>query len=77
MTAVVWSKDQCGYCVMAKNLLKNKGVEFEERNISQGPWTREQLLAAVPNARTLPQILLNDNLIGGHEQLKKYFESKS
>ena len=77
MIAVVWSKDQCPYCVMAKTLLKNKGVEFEERNISQGPWTREQLLAAVPNVRTLPQIFLNDNLIGGYEQLKKYFESKS
>jgi glutaredoxin 3 len=77
MTAVVWSKDQCPYCVMAKTLLKNRGVEFEERNISQGPWTREQLLAAVPNVRTLPQIFLNDNLIGGYEQLKKHFESKS
>ena len=73
MTAVVWSKKDCGYCVMAKNLLRNKGVEYEERNISQGPWTREQLLAAVPHARTLPQVILNDNLIGGYEQLKKYF----
>jgi glutaredoxin 3 len=62
---------------MAKNLLRNEGVEYEERNISQGPWTREQLLAAVPHARTLPQIFLNDNLIGGYEQLKKHFESKS
>ena len=77
MRAIVWSKDQCPYCVMAKNLLRNEGVEYEERNISQGPWTREQLLAAVPNARTLPQVILDGNLIGGYEQLKKYFESKS
>jgi len=77
MTAVVWSKKDCGYCVMAKNLLRNEGVEYEERNISQGPWTKEQLLAAVPNARTLPQVILDGNLIGGYEQLKKYFESKS
>jgi glutaredoxin 3 len=77
MTAVVWSKDQCGNCVMAKNLLRNQGVEFEERNISQGPWTKEQLLEAVPNARTLPQIFLDGNLIGGYDQLKKYFESIS
>jgi glutaredoxin 3 len=77
MPAVVWSKNNCGYCVMAKNLLKNEGVEYEERNISTGPWTREQLLAAVPHARTLPQIFLNDTLIGGYEQLKKYLESKS
>ena len=77
MRAIVWSKDQCGNCVMAKNLLRNEGVEYEERNISQGPWTREQLLAAVPNARTLPQVILDGNLIGGYEQLKKYLESKS
>jgi glutaredoxin 3 len=77
MRATVWSKDQCGNCVMAKNLLRNKGVEFEERNISQGQWTREQLLAAVPNARTLPQVILDGNLIGGYDQLKKHFESKS
>ncbi len=77
MSAVVWSKDQCGNCVMAKNLLRNEGVEYEERNISQGPWTREQLLAAVPHARTLPQVILDGNLIGGYDQLKKHFESKS
>ena len=77
MSAVVWSKDQCGNCVMAKNLLRNEGIEYEERNISQGPWTREQLLAAVPHARTLPQIILDGNLIGGYDQLKKHFESKS
>jgi glutaredoxin 3 len=58
---------------MAKNLLRNEGVEYEERNISTGSWTREQLLAAVPHARTLPQIFLDGNLIGGYDQLKKYF----
>lgn len=77
MRAIVWSKTNCGNCVMAKNLLRNEGVEYEERNISQGPWTREQLLAAVPHARTLPQIILDGNLIGGYDQLKKHFESKS
>ena len=77
MKATVWSKNQCPYCVMAKNLLRSNGVEYEERNITEGPWTREQLLEAVPHARTLPQIFLDGNLIGGYDQLKKYFESKS
>jgi len=73
MTAIVWSKDQCGYCVMAKTLLQNQGVEYEERNISTGPWTKEQLLEAVPHARTLPQVFIDNQLIGGYDQLKKYF----
>jgi glutaredoxin 3 len=73
MKAIVWSKNACPFCDQAKNLLKLKGIEFEERNITQGTWTREQLLESVPNARTLPQIFLDDKLIGGFQELKKHF----
>ena len=75
MKAVVWSKDACPYCVQAKNLLKLKGIEFEERNITQGTWTREQLLESVPNARTLPQIFLDDVLVGGFQELRKHLKN--
>jgi glutaredoxin len=71
--AVVWSKDSCPFCVQAKALLKQKGIEFEERNINED-WTREQLLEAVPEARTLPQIFLDDKLIGGFTELRKHFQ---
>ena len=70
MKAVVWSKDQCPYCVQAKQLLENKGIEYEERNIMHGTWTREQLLEAVPNARTVPQIFLEDEYVGGFTELR-------
>ena len=72
MKAIVWSKDACPYCVQAKNLLQLKGIEFEERNITQGTWTKEQLLEVVPNARALPQIFLDEELIGGFTELKKH-----
>ena len=71
--AVVWSKDACPFCVQAKALLKQKGIETEERNISKD-WTREQLLEAVPTARTLPQIFLDDNYIGGFTELRKHLQ---
>ena len=69
---IVWSKVTCPFCDMAKTLLKNKGIVFEERMIGVG-WTREQLLESIPNARTVPQIILNGVLIGGYEQLKAHF----
>jgi glutaredoxin len=69
-TAIVWSKDQCPYCDQAKALLKSRGIEYEERNVSLD-WTREQLLEAVPNARTLPQIFLDEELVGGFTELRK------
>ena len=74
MRATVWSKDQCPYCVMAKDLLRTQGIEYVERNISQGAWTKEQLMEAVPHARTLPQVFIDQQLIGGYDQLKKYFQ---
>lgn len=71
MQVVVWSKDNCGFCEQAKKLLKLKGVDFEERNVSKGPWTKDDLIAAVPNARTVPQIFFGNECIGGYPELKE------
>ena len=76
MKAIVWSKDQCPYCDQAKALLKSRNIEFEERNVSQD-WTREQLLEAVPNARTVPQIFLDEELVGGFNELRTRLTTES
>jgi glutaredoxin 3 len=73
MKAVIWSKYNCPYCDQAKALLAQRGIAFEERKIGDG-YTKEELLEAVPNARTMPQIFLNDQLIGGFTELQKYIE---
>jgi len=70
MQAIVWSKDQCTYCVQAKALLEARGIDYEERNIMQD-WTQEQLLEAVPTARTLPQIFLDNEYVGGFTELRQ------
>ena len=75
MQAVVWSKYHCPYCDQTKALLKQKGIEFEERKIGDG-YTREELLEAVPTARTVPQIFLDGNHIGGFTELKVYLDGK-
>jgi len=72
MKAIVWSKNACPFCDQAKKLLGSKGIEFEERNLSAEKWTKEQLLEAVPTARTLPQIFLDDNYISGFTELRKH-----
>lgn len=75
MKAVLWSKDNCPYCVQAKKLLETKGIEFEERKIGEA-YTREQLLEAVPGARSVPQIFLDDQYVGGFSHLQEYFTNK-
>jgi glutaredoxin 3 len=69
--AIVWSKNMCPYCDQAKALLTLKGIAFEERKIGSG-YTRENLLEAVPQARTVPQIFIDEQLIGGFTELKQY-----
>lgn len=70
--AVVWSKNNCGYCVRAKELLKKHGVDFGERNISEGMWTTQQLLEIAPGVRTMPQIFMDSKHIGGFDDLDAY-----
>lgn len=76
MKAIVWSKYHCPFCDQAKALLTQKGIEFEERKVGDG-YTREDLLEAVPNARTVPQIFLDDQLIGGFTDLRAYFAKET
>ena len=76
MTAIVWSKDNCPYCDQAKALLTQRGIKYEERKIGDG-YSREELLEAVPNARTVPQIFLDGNLIGGFTELKKHLQGQT
>jgi glutaredoxin 3 len=70
MQAIVWSKDQCPFCDQAKMLLNTKGIQFEERKIGYG-YSREDLLEQVPTARSVPQIFLNGELVGGFTELKQ------
>jgi len=69
MKAIVWSKYNCVFCDQAKALLKSKGISFEEKKIGDG-YTKEDLLESVPTARTVPQIFLDDEYIGGFNELR-------
>lgn len=68
MSTIVWSKENCSFCVRAKSLLETKGIQYEERKLGS-PWTKEQLLEAVPTAKTVPQIFLDGEYIGGYTEL--------
>ena len=70
---IIWSKYNFPYCDQAKALLKDRRIPFEERKIGDG-YTKEELLEALPNARTVPQIIINGASIGGFTELKKYID---
>lgn len=72
MKAEIWTKINCPYCVRAKALFENKGIEYAEHIIGETV-TREDLLERVPAARTVPQIWLDGNYIGGYTELAAFW----
>ena len=66
----IYTKFACPYCVRAKQLLDGKGVQYTEYDISMGGAKRDEMVARVPGAQTVPQILINDTPIGGSDDLR-------
>ena len=74
MKAIVWSNIGCHFCEMAKTLLEQKGIEYEERNLAKD-WKVQDLLEAVPTARSVPQIFVDDKYIGNYDNLVEHFKN--
>ncbi len=69
--AVMWSQANCQYCDMAANLLEHAGYETEVRKLGTNA-TKQELIAVVPNARSVPQIFLDGVHIGGYSELVRH-----
>jgi len=65
----IYTKAFCSYCARAKRLLESKNVEFAEYDITMGGEKRSEMLQRKPDARTVPQIFINDQAIGGSDDL--------
>lgn len=72
---VIYTKDHCPYCVKAKQLLTIKKQKFTEIDIGKNPEKRDEMLTKVPNARTVPQIIINGKAIGGCDNLHELNDS--
>ena len=65
---VIYTTRVCPYCVRAKHLLKQKGAHYEEVDVSLDQQKRMELMART-RMRTVPQIFINDEFIGGCDEL--------
>lgn len=65
---VIYSKTYCPFCVRAKNLFNNKGVAFEEIMVDTDPELFAELKKK-SGMMTVPQIFIDDQLIGGFTEL--------
>lgn len=66
----LYTKDYCAYCANAKRLLKARGIEFDEVDITANP-SLEQGLVSKTRQRTVPQIFVENTFIGGFQELAR------
>ena len=65
----IYTKMFCPYCTRAKRLLSDKGVAFEEYDITLGGARRDEMLGRANGRFTVPQIFINDHHVGGSDDL--------
>jgi glutaredoxin len=75
MKIEIYTKDKCTYCIQAKKLIESKGWSYTENYIDDS--TRDLLIEELTTRigstpRTVPQIFIDDQLIGGYTELVKW-----
>jgi len=65
----IYTKEYCGYCARAKALLRDKGVSFEEYDITMGGPKRAEMIERSKGGMTVPQIFIDGQHVGGSDDL--------
>jgi glutaredoxin 3 len=67
----IYTTTYCGFCVRAKDLLKRKGVDFQELDVTNDDKMRAKLVEMSGGQRTVPQIFIGDTHVGGYTDLAR------
>ena len=70
MNIKIYTTNWCPFCDFAKNLLKERSLEYEEINIEEKGWGRGKLFE-LTGGGTVPQIVIDEKPIGGYDELVK------
>ena len=65
----IYTTTYCGFCVRAKDLLKRKGVAYDEVDVTGDDAARDRLVEMSHGQRTVPQIFIGDTHVGGYSDL--------
>ena len=67
---VIYTGDRCVHCVWAMELLNRKNIKFTEYNIAKDLEKREEMLKKSNGAKTVPQIFIGEQHVGGNAELQ-------
>lgn len=68
---VLYTKENCGYCVMAKQYLQSKNLQYTEMKLGVD-LTREEFVSIFPEVKTMPFIIIDGEKVGGYDKLQEW-----
>ena len=69
----IYGKPMCPFCDKAKALCEQKGLDYTYKSLGTD-YQVNDLLEMFPGAKTVPQIVISGNKIGGYDKFEKYIE---
>ena len=76
MKVIIYSKQNCTYCSKAKVMLDNLGIEYTEKKLEEFKTVDDMLEDIGKKVKTMPQIKIDGELVGGYHQLIEHLDDK-
>ena len=76
MKVTIYSKEKCTYCSKAKAMLNSLGIEYTEKKLEEFKSVDDMLEDIGKKVKTMPQIKIDNELIGGYHQLIEHLDDK-
>ena len=76
MKVTIYSKQNCTYCTKAKTMLSSLGIQYTEKKLEEFDTVDDMLEDIGKKVKTMPQIKIDGELIGGYHQLVEHLDDK-
>mgnify|MGYP001296850885 FL=1 len=71
LKVIIYTSKSCGYCILAKNLLKKYNIKYNEIDVSKNIETKKEMEIKSFGKKTVPQIFFGQNHVGGFFELNQ------
>ena len=71
LKVIIYTTKSCGYCILAKNLLKKYNIKYNEIDVSEDIEIKKEMVEKSLGKRTVPQVFFGRNHIGGFFELNQ------
>ena len=74
LKVIIYTTKTCGYCILAKKLLKKYNIKYNEIDVSEDTKTKKEMVVKSLGKKTVPQIFFGEFHVGGYDDLEVLYK---